>query len=306
MEVHFGTGLLRPEWNTLVACIGSFDGVHRGHRRVIERAIEEARSVEAPVAVVTFDRHPAAVLNPDRCPPAIASLASNLEQFQAIGVGLVVVLPFNAWLSRMSAERFLREMLIGGIRADRVVVGHDFAMGNGREGNTAWLAARIPTTVVEPFLIDGERVSSSGIRAAVADGDLRLANRLLGRPFRIEGVVVHGQKLGRTLGFPTANVARSFAQVIPADGVYAAFAETPFGRFETALAIGTRPAVGGGERTIEAFLIDYPGDSLYGRPIRIDILERLRPEASFPSLDALVAQMRRDVEETRAILAKSV
>lgn len=306
MEVHFGTGLLRPEWNQIVACIGSFDGVHLGHQRVIECAIEVGRSAEAPVAVVTFDRHPAAVLNPDRCPPAIASLSANLERFESLGVGIVIVLPFNAWLSRMSAERFLREMLIGAVKADRIVVGHDFAMGNGREGNTTWLSARIPTTVVEAFSIDGVRVSSSGIRQAVAEGDIGLANRLLGRTFRVEGVVVHGQKLGRTLGFPTANVARSFAQVVPADGVYAAFAETRFGGFQAAVAIGTRPAVGGGDRTIEAFLIDYPGDSLYGHPIRLDLVKRLRPEASFPSLDALVVQMRRDVEDARAILSKSV
>jgi len=212
------------------------------------------------------------------------------------------VLPFDVALSRMSADRFLGEILRDAVRADRLVVGHDFAMGNGREGSTDWLSARIPTTVVPPFDLDGVRVSSRGIRAAIESGDMHLSARNLGRPFAIEGVVIGGQQLGRTIGFPTANIARSFDQVLPPDGVYAVWANTSRGRFRGALSIGVRPAVGGGARTIETYLMDYPGQSLYGQSVSLDLIEWLRPELNFSTIEALKAQITADVEEVRTIL----
>lgn len=221
MQVHFGVGLLRAEWSRAVVCVGTFDGVHLGHRAVIGRAVEEARNAELPCALATFDRHPFAVLNPARCPKAIADLGENLREFERLGVAVAVVLPFDAALSRMSADVFLRDVLQGAMHASNLVVGHDFAMGNGREGTPEWLAARVPTTVVPPFEIEGHRVSSSAIRTAIAEGNVESAARLLGRPFELTGVVVGGQKLGRTLGYPTANLARSIDGVLPADGVYA-------------------------------------------------------------------------------------
>ena len=159
MQVHFGIELLKPEWHQAVVCIGTFDGVHQGHQQVISAAVAKAKSMEIPVIVVTFDRHPAVILNPPKAPKAIASLKMNLEQLQAHGVGLTVVLPFNAWLSRMSAEEFFQAILIEKLRAACVVVGHDFAMGNGREGNTEWLQQHIETVIVPPFEVDGFRVN---------------------------------------------------------------------------------------------------------------------------------------------------
>ena len=303
MQVHFGIELLRPEWTKAIVCIGTFDGVHLGHQAVIAEAVARAAREELPSVVVTFDRHPSVVLNPPKAPKAIASLKMNLEHVQALGVGLTVVLQFNAWLSRMSAEEFFRTILIEKLRASTVVVGHDFAMGNGREGTLEWLSARIQTDVVPAFSVGDERVSSSLIRSAVSSGELAKANAMLGRGFEIQGFVDHGQKLGRTLGFPTANIARSFDQVLPADGVYAARILFDGQNYNAALAIGTRPAAGGGPRSIEAFLLDYPGGSLYGKHVRLRLENFLRPELDFPSLEALKGQMTKDVESVRELLA---
>ncbi len=302
MQVHFGNQLLRAEWRKSVACIGTFDGVHLGHQTVIRRAVEKAHAEELPCNLVTFDRHPAAILAPSKCPKAIAGLKENLRVFAELGVSTATVLSFDAELSRMSAERFLREILIGSIKATEIVVGHDFAMGNGREGNTEWLSARIPTTVVLPFEMDGLRVSSSQIRNAVDSGNIEMATKLLGRHFSLSGVIVGGQKLGRKFGYPTANLARSFDQVVPENGIYAGWMTTSRGRYMAAVSIGVRPAVGGGERTIEAYLLNYPGESLYGMSAEIEFVKRLRDEMNFGSLDELVKQISFDVAETSKCL----
>ncbi len=303
MQVHFGIELLSPEWHQAVICIGTFDGVHLGHQQVIQTAVNRAKELEIPVIVVTFDRHPAVILNPSKAPKAIASLKMNLEQLQIHGVGLTVVVPFNAWLSRMSATEFFQSILLDKLKAVCLVVGHDFAMGNGREGNTDWLKERMETIIVPAFEIGGNRVSSRAIREAIHHGDLDNANTQLGRGFEVQGFVEHGRKLGRELGFPTANIARSFDQVMPRDGVYASRFFVDGKQYKCALAIGTRPAVGGTERTIEAFLLDYPGDSLYGQHVRLRLEKFLRPEENFPSLEALKEQMSKDVESVRLALA---
>lgn len=302
MTVSFGLGALKAEWPRAVVCVGTFDGVHLGHEAVIKEGVRQARAEELPLVLATFDQHPAAVLAPDKCPPALAPLEENLRRCADLGVAATLVLTFDRELASTPAERFLEDILKGALRADRLVVGHDFAMGKGREGNPDWLATHIPTTVVPPFEIDGHRVSSSNIRRAVAEGDMETATRLLGRPFELAGVIVGGQKLGRTLGYPTANLARAIHGVLPADGIYAAWFACERGRFPAALSIGTRPAVGGGPRSIEAYLMDYDGASLYGLPCTIEVVRRLRPEWDFPSLEALVEQIGRDVEQVRTVL----
>ena len=304
MQVHFGTELLHAEWNSAIACVGTFDGVHLGHQTLIRVAVKRALARELPSVVVTFDRHPAAILAPHKCPKAVASLETNLGQFKQLGVAVAVVLPFDLALSQMHATDFLESVLVRGVKASELVVGHDFAMGKDREGTTEWLSERIPTDVVPKFEVDGVRVSSSAIRSAVSEGDLEGAAKFLGRPFSVSGVVVGGQKLGRQLGYPTANVARSFDQILPAHGVYVGEMETPFGTFQAAASIGTRPAVGGIHRTIEAYLLDYPGDSLYGAHVRLDLHKRLRPEMNFANLEGLVDQIDQDVHDVRAYLTR--
>jgi riboflavin kinase/FMN adenylyltransferase len=305
MQVHFGLGRLRPEWTAAVACIGTFDGFHLGHQEVVRSAFEMAHSKELPATLVTFDRHPAAVLAPSKTPPPIASLEANLAVAKSLGIDLALVLPFDASLSRMSADEFFQAVLVRGLNVQHLVVGHDFAFGNGREGTTQWLESRVETTVVPPFQIDGQRVSSTIVRKLVQDGEIESANRMLGRPFEITGFVISGQQLGRTLGFPTVNLARSFDQVLPRDGVYAATAETVHGEYPAALAIGMRPAVEGKSRTIEAFLMDYPGDSLYGTSVKLKLQHFIRPELNFPSLTALTDQMAQDVLNIRELFASS-
>lgn len=297
MLVHFGVDLLQAEWTQSVVCIGTFDGAHHGHQSLIRRCIERAREIEQPSVLVTFDRHPAATLAPSRKPPAVGTLEQNVRLFRALGVSACLILPFDHELSQRSATSFLQEILIDKLKAVRLVVGYDFALGRNREGDTEWLSERIPTEIMPPVEIDGVRVSSTAIRTAIHDGDIASANRLLSRPFAMTGVVVAGEKLGRTLGFPTLNLARSSDQVVPKDGVYVGECETSRGRFRAAISIGCRPAVHGRSRTIEAYLLDYPGDAIYSETVQLAFFDRLRDEWTFDSVEDLTRQIAADVAE---------
>lgn len=296
MQTHFGIDLLEPEWSRSVACIGTFDGVHLGHREVIASAVAKATERGLPAVVITFDRHPAAILAPDKCPLAVASVRSNLEQFAAMGVALSLVLPFDRPLADTSAEDFLHNVVQSAVKAHLLVVGHDFAFGHDRVGTPNWLQGKIETIVVPPYELDGVRVSSSAVRRAVSEGRVEDANRWLGRPFSVEGVVVHGAAMGRKLGYPTANLARSFRQATPADGVYVGTARTDHGIYRAAISVGVRPTIDATTRTIEAYLLEYGGDSLYGKPLALDFERRLRDQVKFDSLEALKEQMALDVE----------
>jgi riboflavin kinase/FMN adenylyltransferase len=303
MQIQFGLANFSPEWTEAVVCIGTFDGVHLGHCEVIRRAVNLARDHGIPCCLATFDRHPAATLRPDRCPPAILSLESRLEKFAALGVAITVVLPFDIQFSDTPAEQFLANVLIGKFKAKHVVVGHDFAMGRNRVGDAEWLHARIPTEIVPPCTLDGERISSSLVRRAVVSGNFVLVEKLLGTPFEISGVVVSGDRLGRRLGYPTANVARAYQQVAPPDGVYAGAFTFIGGRFESAISIGTRPAVGGVDRRIEAYCLNYTGPEFYGEPCRLELHRLIRVQEPFASLDDLIRQIERDVDQVRELSA---
>lgn len=304
MLVHFGPDLLQPEWEHSVVCIGTFDGVHIGHRALITEAVKEARSREWPPILVTFDRHPAATLAPDRKPLPIGTLEQNAIKFRKLGIAICLILPFTNELAHCPADQFLQEILIGKLRMGHAVVGHDFAFGHNRTGTSEWLQERIPTTILPPVLVDGERVSSTLIRQAILAGDMERVENLSGEPFALKGVVVPGQKLGRTIGFPTVNLARSSDQIVPADGIYAGYCEIEGVKHLAAISVGNRPAVGGTERTIEANLIDFPQQELYGYPIELSFIKRVRPELDFPHLDELRKQIDQDVRQIREILTK--
>lgn len=302
MLIHFGADLIEPEWSGSVVCIGTFDGVHIGHQQVIKEAMSQAKARELPCVVVTFDRHPAHVLAPDKAPRSVQTLDQKLESLKALQVPVTVILPFDRQLCNTTADQFLKAILFEKLKAKLVVVGHDFAMGSGRQGTPEWLGSRIETIVVPAFEIDGTRVSSSAVRQAVTDGEPQMAAKLLGRSYTLIGNVVSGQKLGRELGFPTLNLARSSVGIEPRRGVYAGRARTPYGEFLAAISIGIRPTVDGSYQTIEAYLLDYPGQSLYGATVELELTHYLRPEEKYDSLAKLIDQIKLDVEQTRHLL----
>lgn len=302
MIIHFGTASLNAEWKASIVCLGVFDGVHLGHRSLIEPAVRQAKEREVPSVAVTFDRNPLALLRPESAPKALCTLEQKLEWLSHLGLSACLVLPFDQALSQMSAQEFLDQVLIGRLKAEKLMIGHDFAFGRGREGDASWLEGKIESETAPAYILEGARVSSSVIRRLVAEGKVERAGLKLGRPFSMRGVVVPGQKLGRTLGFPTLNLAFSAELACPADGVYAACADTPLGRFMAGVSIGMRPTVDGRHRTTEAFLIDYPGDSLYSAPVTLEFQSRIREEAKFESLEALRVQMQKDILECRARL----
>jgi riboflavin kinase / FMN adenylyltransferase len=265
--------------------IGTFDGVHRGHRAVIGAAT----ALGLRSTVVTFDPHPRLVLGYEV--ELITSLERRIELIREIGPDELLVVEFTLELSRKEPEAFVADVL-GAIGARAVVTGEDFRFGAGRRGDVA-LLRRLGLDVRPVPLLEG--VSSSAVRELVHAGDLRAAAALLGRPFELEGLVVAGDQRGGTLGFPTANLALDAHALVPAYGIYAG--ET-LGR-RAAASVGVNPHYGGSERRVEAFLLDFEGD-LYGRRVRLELWERLREERAFASEDELVAQIARDVEAARA------
>jgi riboflavin kinase / FMN adenylyltransferase len=271
--------------------VGTFDGVHLGHREVIAGAD----------SVLTFDPHPVSVVAPQHTPRLLTTLERKAELIASLGVEELVVIPFDAEFASRSATEFIDGVLVGALRASQVAIGENFRFGHKAQGDPRLLAAdgRFDT-VVHPLLeVDGEIVSSSHIRGLVLAGELSTANRLLGAPFRLCGEVTHGDQRGRELGFPTANLVPEETLMCPGHGVYACLAD---GR-PAAVSIGVRPTfqTGRGE-LIEAYILDFEGD-LYGSTLCLEFLERLRGERRFDTPEALVAQMHRDVERTRELAA---
>lgn len=285
-----------------VLSIGNFDGVHVGHRALLDRAAALARQLRVPLAVLTFDPLPVVVLRPGQAPPRVQTLADRVRSLGEAGVDHVIVERFDATLAAMPAEVFARA-LVGCIDPSAFVVGWDFRYGRGRAGDTATLAAHTgaPVEAFGPWSRGDSPVSSSRVRGAVTDGDVAAATALLGRPHEVVGVVVPGAALGRTIGFPTANV-RPETELLPKDGVYAVTLTGPSGPARPAVAnLGVRPTVeGAGERRLEVHVLDWAGD-LYGAEVRVAFVARLRDERRFDGLDALVAQIRADVAAARAV-----
>jgi riboflavin kinase / FMN adenylyltransferase len=274
--------------------VGTFDGVHLGHREVIRGAD----------TVLTFDPHPAAVVAPGGAPRLLTTLERKAELIAGLGVQELVVIGFDAAFAARSARSFVDDVLVDTLRATRVSVGENFRFGHKASGDTGLLRAdtRFATEVVPLLEVDGEVVSSSHIRGLVLGGAVEYADRLLGAPFTVTGEVAPGDKRGRTLGYPTANLVPQEGYVVPGHGVYACRARTHDAKeYVAATNVGVRPMfVTGRGELIEAFLVDFDED-IYGTPLRVEFLKRLRGEKRFASVDALVEQMALDVEEARAI-----
>ena len=274
--------------------VGTFDGVHLGHREVIRGAD----------TVLTFEPHPAAIVSPTGAPRLLTPLQRKVELIADLGVQELVVVPFDREFASRSAESFIDDVLVSTLRAVHVSVGENFRFGHKAKGDTQRLLTddRFETRIVPLLEVDGEVVSSSHIRGLVLGGAVEYADKLLGAPFTFSGEVTEGDKRGRTLGFPTANLLPRDGYVVPGHGVYACRATTADGVIHVAATnVGVRPMfVTGRGELIEAFLVDFQGD-IYGTELRVEFLKRLRGEKRFESVDALIEQMGRDVEEARAI-----
>lgn len=293
-----------------VVCIGAFDGLHLGHRALVRHAVARARQRDVAAVVLSFEPLPREYFAPAAPPPRLSLARAKVEGLRDLGADVIGLLRFNARLAAMPAEVFCDQVLARRLRAVEVWVGPGFRFGNRRAGDLALLQARgrdlgFSAGEIEPVFAEGARVSSTRIRQALVDGRFDEAGRLLGKPYAVAGRVVRGRQLGRTLGYPTANLR--FGGKVPAlRGIYATrvhgVADVPW---PSVSSFGTRPTVGGVEPLLEAHLFDFDGD-LYGRRIEVEFVARLRDEEKFEDLPTLVAQMHRDADEARRILQQHI
>jgi riboflavin kinase / FMN adenylyltransferase len=275
--------------------VGEFDGVHVGHREVIDGA----------ETVLTFEPHPRAVVAPDSAPALLTTLAIKADLVAGLGVQELVVIPFDGTFASQTAQEFIDHVLVGQLGAQRVSVGENFRFGHRAKGDAALLSHQpaFETRVVDMVEMDGEIVSSTHIRGLVTAGEVDVAQRFLGAPFQMRGEVAHGDKRGRTLGFPTANLVPKPGLVVPGHGIYACRARVGGEEHLAATNVGVRPTFKTGRGLlVEAYLLDFDGD-IYGEELELDFLQRLRGEKRFDSVETLVAQMHRDVEQARRIAA---
>ncbi len=306
-----GSGL-PPNGRGTVVTVGTFDGVHLGHRDVLARIVARARDMSLDSVLVTFGPHPLEVVNPTAAPLLLTIGEEKLEVVAESGVRYMAIVPFTPVLQRYGAAQFVDEVLRHRFHVKHLVIGHDHGFGRGREGDVDVMRALghergFGVEVVNAVATaDGRVVSSTVIRRAVAGGDLRHAPQALGRPYSVQGRVRRGDQRGRALGFPTVNLESPPARkLLPPDGVYAVRAQTPAGAFGGMMNLGGRPTFGDHARSLEVHLFDTDVD-LYGASVRVDFVERLRETRAFAGPDELKTQLRRDGERARAILARRV
>jgi riboflavin kinase/FMN adenylyltransferase len=304
--VRLGDGAT-PRTSGAAVTVGNFDGVHRGHQALVAAVVARARRSSGTAVVLTFDPHPARVLARDRAPAALTTPDQKHELLAALGVEVLVLLPFTTELAALAPEEFVDRVLVRALQARHVAVGEGFRFGRGRSGDGA-LLARLGvelgfTFEALPPVLDGERpVSSSRVRDALAAGDVTSAERLLGRTYFVDARVVRGDGRGRTIGVPTANL-ESANEILPARGVYAGRLRLPEGSWHPAVVNrGLRPTFGGETETLEAHLLDFDGE-LYGAEVRLSFVARLREERRFPGQQALVSQIAEDVRQARALVS---
>jgi riboflavin kinase / FMN adenylyltransferase len=298
-------GLSQSSHDRIALTIGNLDGVHRGHQAMLTRLSEAAEDLALPSAVLTFDPHPREFFAPDSAPPRLSTLRDKLERFASNGVARVHVARFDARLAKLSAEEFIEQVLVRKLKVGWILVGDDFRFGRDRVGDLALLRTRAASFSVEAMptvMIDGERASSSAVRAALAAGDVERATRLLGRPYTMSGHVAHGDKLGRNLGFPTANIV--LRRKPPLSGIFAVRVNGLGGGSRAGVAsLGVRPTVKEDAKPLlEVFLFDFD-ESIYGRRIGVEFLHKLRDEERYSDLAALTRQIRIDVAQARHYFA---
>ncbi len=296
------THLTRPT----VLTVGSFDGIHRGHQYLIGQVVARAREIGGASALVTLHPHPKIVLRPNSTLQYLSTIEERIDLLEPLGLDYAVILPFSLEYSQIRARAFI-QMLIDHLSMKELIAGPDFALGYKREGNIAFLRALgkekgFAVNVVDPQKLGDEIMSSTRIREIIASGDLEPATRLLGRFPSVRGRVVRGDQRGRSLGFPTANLAIAERRLLPADGIYAVRVRIDGQWHGGAASIGVRPTFGSGQRTVEVYILDFDGD-LYDQVIEVQFVKRLREERKFENADALVRQMKQDVAEARQVVA---
>ncbi|MEP6756123.1 MAG: bifunctional riboflavin kinase/FAD synthetase [Chthonomonadales bacterium] len=307
MKIHRGLQTIRTPLEQCTVAIGRFDGVHVGHQALIGKAVQCARERGISSVVFTFDRHPAELLAPDRAPFSLTTTDRQAELIEALGADHLMVAEFDWQFSSLSAESFMHFVLCGVLGAKEVFVGEDFRFGSMQSGDVAALIEAehrlgFHTHVVSAINVDGEKASSSRARNLLLAGDLDGAQAILGRPHRLSGIVGHGAELGRTIGFPTANLEVEGRLLVPANGIYAVRARVGGKELTGACSVGTRPTVDGVGRTVETYMFDFSGD-IYDHRLEIDFIARLRDELKFASVEKMVEQIHLDVEECRQILS---
>lgn len=307
MELIRGRHNLNPRHRGCALTIGNFDGVHLGHQAVIEQVRRRAGEYGLPSCVVTFEPHPREFFDPAGAPARLSRLRDKTEALAALAVDRLLLLRFDTQLAGLEPQAFIDQLLVTGLGARHVVVGDDFRFGRKRRGDLGWLmesgtASGFTVETAQTRMLDGERVSSTRVRQALAAGDLDAAARLLGGPYTISGRIIHGEKLGRELGYPTANIALDRRR-LPLTGIFAVIAWDASGRRLPGVAsLGRRPTVGGTRSLLEVHVFDFDGD-LYGAHLRVQLLARLRPEEHFDSLAAMTECMHEDARRARELLA---
>ncbi|MGW9137447.1 bifunctional riboflavin kinase/FAD synthetase [Streptomyces sp. NPDC055681] len=300
------------DWGRSVVTIGSYDGVHRGHQLIIGRAVDRARELGVPSVVVTFDPHPSEVVRPGSHPPLLAPHHRRAELMAELGVDALLILPFTTEFSKLTPADFIVKVLVDKLHAQLVIEGPNFRFGHKAAGNVQLLTEFGATYDYSVEVIDlyvsgqaggGEPFSSTLTRRLVAEGDVAGAAEILGRPHRVEGIVVRGAQRGREMGFPTANVETLPHTAIPADGVYAGWLNANGEMMPAAISVGTNPQFDGTERTVEAYAIDRVGLDLYGLHVSVDFLAYVRGMAKFDSLDDLLVAIAADVKRASELVA---
>jgi riboflavin kinase/FMN adenylyltransferase len=311
MDIVRGLEALPSPDGPSVVTVGFFDGVHLGHREVIERTVEAAKEREARSVAVTFDRHPRETLTPGQEPRLLTTVERKASLIEACGVDVLLVLAFTKELSLVPAEAFVRHVLVGGLHAVHARVGANFTFGHRAAGTVATLAEvggplGMTADEVGLFQLEGRVVSSSSIREALASGDLVWPRTALGRRYVVDGEVVAGAGRGKGLGYPTANLRTWPRLLLPGQGIYAGVAEQQDGsRYLAAIDVGTNPTFGTEPLHVEAFLLDFPDDELRGDTLTVEFWERLRDEVKFDSIDGLVSAIADDVKRTRTAVPSS-
>lgn len=306
MEIEQELAEVAPQRETLLA-VGVFDGVHAGHRYLLEKLQQQAAERELLSGVVTFNPHPQSVLHPENQQLWLGDIEDRVKALQALGIEIVTVLTFTPKLARLSARDFI-SLVKKHLRMRSIMVGPDFTLGRSREGNIDLLRTlgremKFDVEAIPPYTINGEVVSSTLIRRALAQGDMEKVRRLMGRYFHLRGKVITSDKRGQALGFPTANLDMKPEQALPGNGIYATFTHTDGKQFFSATNVGTRPTFGEGEKRVETHLLNFEGD-LHGKQITVEFVQKLRDEQRFSSSEELRTQMAKDVREVEAILAK--